>query len=787
MSDEPSNNSESAQTGPGTASPERSHSYEPAAIETARQAAWAQRDAFATPAIDDGRPHRYIKPSAPFTSGNIHIGHVRSYSIGDAYARFNRARGESVLFAFGFDAFGLPAEISAIAQGVPPSEWVERCAQHMKGQLLRLGFSFDWDRAFMSSDAQMYRWSQWLFLRLLDAGLIYRGSGTVDWCDHCQTTLASIQVEDGLCWRCHNPVRLIQQPQWVLRISAYLEENDRRIAELHPWDETSLASQRYVLGRVDGVEARLQTPDGRSLTAFTPHAGAVGEARLVLISPKHPEAELWAQDPEVQAGLEDIRSGGLERSSREAEAVPLLHTGGHVISPSGDSLLPVVISPVVDARFGATVVFGIPEADRTDEVIASRLGIGSQPAPAPGSASAPAEIRETVRYKAFDFTVSRQRSWGTPIPIVYCERCGAVPVPMEDLPVELPRDLIPTGEGNPLAAREDFVNATCPSCGASAKRETDTLDCHFDALWLWAPVCVPPRHRDEALEEIFALEDLRTWLPCERVVAGSDSGNFVFDQRLVTKALRDIGPLSFLADGEPFAGCLFHEMVIADGRKMSKHLGNVVDPDELVQQYGADTVRLAVLYAARPQRSLNWTDSAVQHCHRFLTQLWDYSQARYATNRAKAELPDAALDIGKQRTEHLRARLAKWCDVALKRITAAMEDLEMHTAVRDAMRLFERIQDFEAQVLERRGTLSRQDSDVLVAALATLAQILAPFAPHLAEQSWLDSGHGQEGAEPSWPQTGAIEQLAGAALLQRETTAASVAAAGHGAAAEPRA
>ncbi|MGA8354037.1 MAG: class I tRNA ligase family protein [Solirubrobacteraceae bacterium] len=754
---------------------ERQGAYQPAEIETARQEIWAQRDAFKTPPIDDGRPHRYIKPSAPFTSGNIHIGHVRSYSIGDAFARFHRARGESVLFAFGFDAFGLPAEISAIAQGVPPSEWVEHCAAHMKGQLLRLGFSFDWDRAFMSSDAQMYKWSQWLFLTLLDARLIYRGTGSVDWCDHCQTTLASIQVEDGLCWRCHNPVRLIQRPQWVLKVSAYLEENDRRIAELDPWDETSLASQRYVLGRVDGVEADLRTPEGEILTAFTPHADAAAQARFVLVSPRHPDVDRWAQDPAVQASLEDMRSAGMERSSREPEAVPVLPTGSSVISSDGQSLLPVVISPVVDARFGVTIALGIPAADRTDEVLARRLGIELDASPAPEAA----EIRKAVRYKAFDFSVSRQRSWGTPIPIVYCEQCGPVPVPMEQLPVELPRDLIPTGEGNPLAAREDFVNTTCPRCGEPAKRETDTLDCHFDALWLWVPVCVPQKHRDQTLEEILALEDLRTWLPCERVVAGSDSGNFVFDQRLVTKALRDIGPLSFLSDGEPFAGCLFHEMVIADGRKMSKHLGNVVDPDELVRLYGADTVRLAVLYAARPQRSLNWTDSAVQHCHRFLNQLWDYSQKQYAT--AAQELPDAALDVGKQRTEHLRARLAKWCDVALVRITQALEQLEMHTAVRDAMRLLERIQDFEQLVLERRGVLSRQDSDVLLAALATLAQILAPFTPHIAEQLWLQSGHGQEGTEIAWPQAGAIARLSGLDLTQRETSTRPPAPAGQGA------
>ena len=243
-----------------------------------------------------------------------------------------------------------------------------------------------------------------------------------------------------------------------------------------------------------------------------------------------------------------------------------------------------------------------------------------------------------MRYKADDFSISRQRSWGTPIPIVYCEQCGTVPVPKEQLPVLLPLDITPTGTGNPLAESAEFVETTCPSCDGPARRETDTLDCHFDALWLWIPVCVPAEARGEPLEDILALPDLRHWLPCERVVAGSDSGNFVFDQRIVTKALRDIGPLAFLSDGEPFAGCLFHEMVISDGRKMSKHLGNVVDPDALVERYGADTVRLALLYAARPQRSLNWSDSAVLRCHRFLTQVWDYSHLKLAQANADPEL-----------------------------------------------------------------------------------------------------------------------------------------------------
>src|SRR5437588_5150592 len=273
--------------------------YDPHAIEQRRQAAWRERDAFRTPPIAGERPHPYIKPSAPFTSGNIHIGPVRSYSIGDAYARFRRARGDDVLFAFGFDAFGLPAELAAIAARVPPSEWVASSAATMSEQLDRLGFSFDWERSFFSSDPLFYRWSQWLFLTLLEAGLVYRGTATVDWCDTCQTTLASIQVEDGRCWRCHQPVRLVQRPQWYLRISAYVPENDRRLAELEDWDENSLASQRFVLGRVDGVELELAIAGGGALTVFTPHADALELARFVLMSPKHPDVDSWAEDPRV--------------------------------------------------------------------------------------------------------------------------------------------------------------------------------------------------------------------------------------------------------------------------------------------------------------------------------------------------------------------------------------------------------------------------------------------------------------------------------------------------------
>jgi leucyl-tRNA synthetase len=718
--------------------------YDSSKVETERQAAWNERNAFETPPQGDPARSIYIKPSSPFTSGKLHMGHVRDYSIGDAYARFRRARGDDVLFGFGFDAFGLPAEMAAIERKIPPADWVESCGERMLDQMRRLGFSFDYERVFYSSDEGQYRWSQWLFLTLFEAGLIYRDDTTVDWCDHCRTTLAALQVEDGTCWRCHNEVRLIKRPTWFLRISPYLEENDRRLPELEAnWDEISLSTQRYILGRSDGIEVDLGGAAETTLTAFTPHAEAAAGASFVLLSPRHPEIEIWATDPGVSEQLDELRSGGWDRSARDAKSVPLVDTGASATAPWSDAELPVIVSPLVDARYGQTAALGIPALDEADAAIAARverLGEG-----APARASSSPETRPAVRYRASDFSISRQRFWGTPIPIIHCGACGPVPVPEADLPVILPRDIEPTGEGNPLAERAEFVEVTCPRCGEPARRETDTLDCHFDALWLWVPSAVPPEAR---AEQMFSHPDLQRWLPSERLIAGADSGGFVFDQRVVTKALRDIGPFAFMAQGEPFTGCLFHEMVIADGRKMSKHLGNVVDPDELVEQYGADTVRLAVLYAAGPAKTLNWNDGAMRFAARFLHNLWNYAQDRFAAVGEAPEDADAAAD-----TEFMRERLVKWCDNGLGRITADLEELQMHKAVRNVTRLFERIQDFEKRVVKRRGSLSRADAEAQVAALVLLVRTLAPFAPHFAEALLLAAGEedGEDLPGP-WPE-----------------------------------
>ncbi|HEY8809050.1 MAG TPA: class I tRNA ligase family protein [Solirubrobacterales bacterium] len=713
--------------------------YDAGETERARQAEWAERGAFATPVPVAGQDAVYIKPSSPFTSGNLHMGHVRDYSIGDAYARFRRARGDAVLFGFGFDAFGLPAEMAAIERGTRPAEWVERCGERMLGQMKRLGFSFDYDRAFYSSDEAQYRWSQWLFLTLFEGGLVYRDNATVDWCDTCKTTLAALQVEDGRCWRCHNPVRLIRRPTWFLRLSPYLEENDRNLERLADWDELSLKTQRYILGRSDGVELDLEGPDGDGLEVFTPHKGAVDEARFVLLSPRHPALERWATDPAVAEKLDELRSGGWERSARDASAVPVIDTGASVEVAAGGSL-PLFVSPIVDARYGPTAALGIPSVDEADEAIAARMPRTASERFGGGSAAG-LELRAATRYRAYDFSISRQRYWGTPIPVLHCEQCGVVPVPIEDLPVALPRDVEPTGEGNPLAERPDFLETACPTCGRAAQRETDTLDCHFDALWLWVPAAVPPQDRDE---QMFTHPDLQRWLPSKRLVAGNDSGGFVFDQRVVTKALRDIGPFSFLEEGEPFAGCLFHEMVIADGRKMSKHLGNVVDPDELVAEHGADTVRLAVLYAAGPAKALNWTDGALRFASRFLRGLWDYTQESIAAAGEAPEDAEAAAD-----TAFIRERLGKWCANGVERITADLEELQMHKAVRNVTRLLERIKDYEKRIVKRRGQLGREDYAALLEALALLARTLSPFAPHIAEELLIALGRDASVGFPS--------------------------------------
>jgi leucyl-tRNA synthetase len=718
--------------------------YTPAAIEERWQQAWREANAFATPVSGEREQAAYIFSACPFTSGSAHMGHIRSYSISDAYARFLRMRGKDVLFSIGFDAFGLPSEIGAIKNAMTPQEWVEQCRVRMRAQFDRLGYSFDWDREWVTSHPELYKWTQWLFLLLLRRGLVYHSAGQVDWCENCKTVLASLQVEDGACWRCHEPVTLVQRSQWYLGISSYLAENESGIELLGGWNDAAVAAQRTMLGRVDGVELDAATLEGTQLTVFTPHKDAVMQGEFVAMSPSHPDIDAWTTDDEVRAKVERVRRAGVQRDDRSAEAAPLIDTGRALGVPGFAKPLPVVISSAVDDRFGHTAVLGIPAVDRTDAALAKRVKAAA--AFAWKLPSGTPKLREAARFRARDFPISRQRAWGAPIPLVHCDACGTVPVPEDQLPVRLPDDLRPTGEGNVLAEREDFIACTCPQCGAAAKRETDTLDCHVDGLWQWLPFSVPAAEREGSM---FTSAELQRWLPVHLVIWGADGGGSMFDQRMTAKVLRDAEVLPHLADGEPHQRVLMHEMVHLDGRKMSKHLGNVVDPDALLERVGADTVRLAVLYAAAPTNILTWTDQALQYCHRWLHNFWQYAQPRL---EGVGEVPQPDPEEGAAK---LRRRLDNWHAVAVRRITENMEGLDTHRAARNVMTLVERIRDFEKRVIRAQDELTPSDTAALQAALLDAVRMLAPLAPHIAEELW--AGAGQEGlvAMAPWPEPAA--------------------------------
>jgi leucyl-tRNA synthetase len=780
--------------------------YDPAAVEARWQQHWQQQRTFHTAPPADSRTPAYVFAGCPFTSGDAHMGHIRSYTISDAFARFLRARGNAVLFSLGFDSFGLPAELEAVRRGISPREWVARCAERMRGQFERLGYSCDWERTFDSSLPDHYRWTQWLFLAMRERDLVYESTSQVSWCDSCQTVLAALQSEDGTCWRCHQPVRFRRLPQWFMRISAYVEDNEQGLEKLPGWSKAAIGSQRAVIGRVDGVELDATTLDGVELTVFTPHAEHIAQAQFIVLSPAHAQVDRWTAEPRVARELEGMREAGWRRDDRELEQVPVVATGALASVPGVEGMLPILISPLVDARYGPTAALGVPAQDATDAAIAQRLtgsgaGRGGGGAGRDGGGTgrggggaatgmrawkvtgkgAKAAPRPAVRYRARDFAISRQRAWGAPIPLIHCGKCGTVPVPYEDLPVRLPEDLQITGTGNPLDARPDFTNCQCPSCGGEARRETDTIDCHVDGMWMWMPICVPAADRPE---HMFDHPEYRRWLPARQIVWGADAGGYMFDQRLIGKVLQDLDELPPVPGREPFANALMHQMIRLDGRKMSKHLGNVVDPNELVEHVGADTVRLAVLQAASPGRIFNWNEQPVRYCQIFLKKLYGYAHPRlrdWAQQPAGGGGPatrTAIVDghvLAMETKDKLRRRLANWCRVAVEKITIDYERLEMQRVAHNAMLLLTRIQDFEQRARAARGDgdseegLPQADRTAIVVALQILLQVLAPLVPHIAEELWSLAGDGTLVSTAPWPL--AAEGSAGAEEMAAEGSA----------------
>jgi leucyl-tRNA synthetase len=733
--------------------------YDWKTVEPRWQEAWREAGVSLTPELGPGASGSYVHAANPFTSGAAHLGHVRSYTIADAHARYRRARGERVLFTIGFDALGLPTEIEAQNRKMPPREWALECREKLREQFSSLGYSFDWQRSFLTTEEDIYRWSQRLFLLLLEHDLVYLSDATVDWCGTCQTVLARAQIEDERCWRCGSETELIAHRQWFLRTSRYLCEDEERLEERSEWSKSAMGSQRALLGKTEGVEIPATLVGGPSITTFTPYATSISDAAFVALSANHPDLKAICGSPALAEQLAHMRKGGWVRSDRHASEIPILETDLYASVPGVDRLLTVIVSPSVDARFGNTAILGIPLRDKTDEVIASRLR--TAPAVRVREQKRQQEPTATVRYSAGDYPVSRQRAWGSPIPIVHCEECGVVPVAPDELPVKIPAAL-PSGCRS-LADLPEFLVCTCPRCSLPAVREVDTLDCHFDSLWMWFAPCVPA---DERASDMFGSAGLKQWLPVAQVIWGVDGAAHLGSQRTVAKMLRDCGVFAHIPSGEPFDRVMFHDMVRQEGRKMSKHLGNTLTPDSLVERYGADSVRLAISYAAAPRNSVSWNDHDIEYCHAFLLHLWRYAPRRLRACEDTGPVAELAV------TDKLQRRLLRWTETATWKVSNDLMALQTHRAARNAILLLSRIEDFERRATDQRcGELTDSDRALLGWALRRLLLLLHPISPHITEELWQLSGSDQLLARVRWPETQPVAATGSSAEPAAETSA----------------
>jgi leucyl-tRNA synthetase len=746
--------------------------YDPEAVETRWQQRWEDERRFAAePAA--GVPRHYVLEMFPYPSGRIHMGHVRNYSIGDVLARQRRMAGYLVLHPMGWDAFGLPAENAAIQHGVHPARWTADNIRHMRRQLKRLGFSYDWDREVATCDPAYYRWEQLFFVRMLERDLAYRRRSLVNWCRRCETVLANEQVVDGACWRCETPVVERELEQWFLRITAYAEELLRDLDRLTGWPERVVTMQRNWIGRSAGAEIRFPL-EGRpgDVAVFTTRPDTLFGVTFMSLAAEHPLVPaLVAGTPaeaEVAAFVARVRATPRGERTQGKEGVATAAACRH---PVTGARIPIYVANFVLMEYGTGAVMGVPAHDQRDFEFARVHGLPIrvvvqpederlEPARMTAAWEGPGRLVDSgefagldsetakeriaaalaargqggssVSYRLRDWGISRQRYWGAPIPVVYCEACGIVPVPERDLPVVLPEDVALTGTGgSPLAAHEEFVRTRCPRCGGAARRETDTMDTFVESSWYFARYCSP---RDDRAP--FDRAEAEYWLApggVDRYIGGIEHAVLhLLYARFFTKVLRDLG---FLPLDEPFRDLLTQGMVIKDGAKMSKSKGNVVDPDYLVERYGADTVRLFCLFASPPERDLEWSDQGVEGMSRFLHRLWRLVETvapRLAPPGAPlpAALPPADRDLHRL-THRTIARVTE--DVA--------ERLHFNTAIAAVMELVTGVTDAS----------SGADPAVLREAIDTTLRLLAPFVPHVASELWERSGHPAPLDAERWP------------------------------------
>ncbi len=762
--------------------------YKPLVIEQEVQKAWEESGVFNV-SESSAQEKYYCLSMFPYPSGKLHMGHVRNYTIGDVISRYQRMLGKNVMQPMGWDAFGLPAENAAMKHGVHPADWTYDNIDYMRDQLKRLGFGYDWNREIATCDPSYYRWEQWFFIKLLEKGLVYKKTAPVNWCPHDMTVLANEQVIDGCCWRCDTPVERKEIAQWFLKITDYADELLQSLETLDGWPEQVKTMQANWIGRSEGVEMDFQVAGMElPLRIYTTRPDTLMGVTYLAVAAEHPLAQKAAENkPELMAFINECKVMETSEAAMETMEKRGVDSGVKVIHPVTGEQVPVWIANFVLMGYGTGAVMSVPAHDQRDFEFAKKYGIAikqvifakngenddcmdaggramqgaiaddcsEQAYTAKGvlrnsgdfdgltSEQAFVAIAETLEkagkgqrktnFRLRDWGVSRQRYWGAPIPVIYCDDCGTVPVPEQDLPVELPRDVVLDGSQSPLVAHPTFSHVNCPTCGKEARRETDTFDTFMESSWYFA------RFASSDSTNSMLDENAKYWLPVDQYIGGIEHAILhLLYARFYTKLLRDEG---LLVCDEPFKKLLTQGMVLKDGSKMSKSKGNTVDPQALIDQYGADTVRLFIMFAAPPEQSLEWSDSGVEGAFRFLKRLWKQAYLHINAGGSTQKVDKQALTEDQQAIRRqLHQTIQKVTDDLGRRYT-------FNTAIAANMELVNALSRFNDE--SENGRAVRQE------ALEAIVLMLSPIVPHICHQLWLDLGHRQAVVSESWPEVDA--------------------------------
>ena len=742
--------------------------YNPQELEAAVQDFWQYQQAFKV--VEDGQLEKfYCLSMFPYPSGQLHMGHVRNYTIGDVISRYQRMQGKNVLQPMGWDAFGLPAENAAIKNNVAPAKWTYENIDYMRAQLKRLGFAYDWSRELATCDPEYYHWEQWFFTKLFAKGLVYKKAAVVNWDPVDQTVLANEQVIDGRGWRSGALVERKEIEQWFLSITKYADELLLDLEKLNGWPEQVKTMQRNWIGRSEGVEIIFEVEGHESLNVFTTRPDTLMGVTYVAIAPEHALALHTAESSKDIAGfLQACKQTKVSEAEMGILEKQGIDTGLHAIHPLTHKKVPIWIASFVLIEYGSGAVMSVPAHDQRDWVFATKYKLPIKPVIFPEKNSSAVDIsqgafvekgwlgnsdqfdglhsqqafaqiasqlearhkgRRQVSYRLRDWGISRQRYWGCPIPIINCDTCGAVAVLEENLPVRLPEDIEIAGALSPLGSLTEFTAVTCPKCGGSAHRETDTFDTFFESSWYFARFCCTDNHK-------FMLDErVQYWLPVDQYIGGIEHAVLhLLYARFFTKLMRDENLHHF---DEPFANLLTQGMVLKDGAKMSKSKGNTVDPQALIDRYGADTVRLFAMFAAPPEHTLEWSDTAVEGAYRFINKLW-----RLVGNHVDNHLDHDTLEtytLNSQQT-HLRRKT----HATIKKVTDDIgRRYTFNTAIAANMELVNEISSFEDR--------SSQGYAVIQEAFEAVVLMLAPILPHICHTLWQKLGHAEPVYQANWP------------------------------------